>query len=233
MMENKRRQLEALKKIELNKKAIRGLTQKAARKRAMEVKNLESIQKEIMKNKSAAVKGKKKNADKSFDNEKSKDSEKELQVSNGTHYRQVSTNISLRSKIIAPLQGKRKVPEATDTHGCSHYGVRDLKALPKDYLESYVKVGGWLHKKPCKDCATREENGREKVLDVSTLLNLKGNRDAVGYYCNSGPTGHTMGEEEEWRHQWTCDMVLCRECYGDRLETSGDSKRNRRNQISL
>jgi len=232
-MENKRRQLEALKIRELNKKRICELTQKAACTRAKEVKNLESIQKEFMKNKSAAVKGKKKVADKSKDKENSKDSEEEVKGANGTHYRQVNTDISMRSKIMAPLQGKRKVPEATDKHGCSHYGVRDLKALPKDYLESYVKVGGWLHKKPCKDCATREENGRERVLDVSTLLNLKINKDAVGYYCNSGPAGHTMGEEEEWRHQWTCDMVLCRDCYGDRLETSGDSKRNRRNRISL
>ena len=98
---------------------------------------------------------------------------------------------------------------------------------------AYMKVGGWLHKKPCKDCAEREENGRERVLDVSMLLNLKGSKDVVGYYCNSGPVGHSMGEEEEWRHRWTCDMVLCKDCFSERETTLGDCKRTRRSRLSL
>jgi hypothetical protein len=72
------------------------------------------------------------------------------------------------------------------------------QTLLNAYLEAYVKVGGWLYKKPCKDCAEKEGAGTEQqVLDVSTLLGLKGRKD-VGYYCNSGPAGHRMGEEAEW-----------------------------------
>jgi hypothetical protein len=95
-----------------------------------------------------------------------------------------------------------------------------------------VKVGGWLYRKPCKDCAGKERDKKEQVLDVSTLLGLKGRKD-VGYYCNSGPAGHRMGDEAEWRHKWTCDMVLCLDCYAQRLTSMGSSKRTRRRNQSL
>ncbi len=95
-----------------------------------------------------------------------------------------------------------------------------------------MKVGGGLYKKPCKDCAGKEREEKEQVLDVSTLLGLKGRKD-VGYYCNSGPAGHRMGDEAEWRHQWTCDMVLCLDCYAQRLTSMGSSKRTRRRNQSL
>jgi hypothetical protein len=60
-----------------------------------------------------------------------------------------------------------------------------------------VKVGGWLYKKPYKkprkDCAEKRGSRPELVLDVSTLLELKGRKD-VGYYCNSCSAGHRMGD---------------------------------------
>jgi hypothetical protein len=57
----------------------------------------------------------------------------------------------------------------------------ELLPLPKAYLEAYVKVGGCLYKKKCKYCAGKERDKKEQVLDVSTLLGLKGRND-VGYY---------------------------------------------------
>ena len=134
-------------------------------------------------------------------------------------------------KKVVKQQGQRKVPEAGDTYGCNHHGLLDLLLLPKDYLETFTKVGVWLDKKPCKDCAKREDDGSSKVLEVATLLNLKGMRE-LGYYCNCGPTGHNMKEGTEWKHQWTCDMVLCMTCYDKRRMTMGNGKRSRRrNQL--
>jgi hypothetical protein len=60
------------------------------------------------------------------------------------------------------------------------------------------------------------------VLDVSSLLKLKG-RTEVGYYCNCGPMGHIMNEEEQPSNKkwWTCNMVLCMPCYDGRKLTMG------------
>jgi hypothetical protein len=105
----------------------------------------------------------------------------------------------------------------------------DLLALPKGYLKTYVKVGGWLYKKPCKDCAKKESGSPQQVLDVSGILELKGTTE-VGYYCNCGPAGHMMNMEEQpsYKKRWTCtNMVLCmpcydgRSCYGGRKSTMG------------
>jgi hypothetical protein len=93
----------------------------------------------------------------------------------------------------------------------------DLLALPKGYLKTYVKVGGWLYKKPCKDCAKKESGSSQQVLDVSSLLELKGTTE-VGYYCNCGLAGHMMNMEAQpsYKKRWTCDMVLCMLCYDGR-----------------
>jgi hypothetical protein len=53
----------------------------------------------------------------------------------------------------------RKVPEANDKHGCVHHSLMDLLAIPKDYRRTYVKAGGWLYKKPCKDCIKKGDGG--------------------------------------------------------------------------
>jgi hypothetical protein len=129
-------------------------------------------------------------------------------------------------------QGGRKVPEARDKHGCVHHGLMDLLALPKGYLKTYMKVGGWLYKKPCKDCEKKERGSPKQVLDVSSLLELKGTTE-VGYYCNCGPAAHLMNMEEQptYKKQWTCDMVLYMPCYDGRKSTmgvGGASKRIRR-----
>jgi hypothetical protein len=137
-----------------------------------------------------------------------------------------------RTKKVEEQQGQRKVPKPSDQHGCTHSGLMELIALPKAYLETYVKVGGWLYKMPCKDCPCRERNGSQdcQVTDVSTLLVGKG-RD-VGFYCNCGPTGHKMGEDHAYKALWTCDMVLCTECYGKRVEKmSSGGRRSRRHQV--
>ena len=99
-------------------------------------------------------------------------------------------------------------------------------------METSVQVDGWLHKRPCKDCTAKIGIMSELVLDVSTLLNLKGKQD-VGYYCNCGPTGHKMEDEPAWKQQWTCDMVLCIPCYDKRKTNMGNGKRTRqRRQLS-
>jgi hypothetical protein len=108
----------------------------------------------------------------------------------------------------------------------------ELLPLPKAYLEAYVKVGGLLYKKPCEDCAGKEREKKEQVLDVSILFGMKGRKD-VRYYCISGPAGHIMGDEAEWRHKWKCDMVLCLDCYAQQLTSIGSSKRTRRRNQSL
>lgn len=133
---------------------------------------------------------------------------------------------------VSKPQGGRKVPVASDEHGCRHNGLLELKPLPKAYLEAYVKVGGWLHQMPCRDCAKMESGKTSKqVLDVACLLNLKGKCD-VGYYCNSGATGHKMDDDLEWKQQWTCSMVLCMTCYTKRKSLMGEgNKRTRRKKV--
>jgi hypothetical protein len=129
------------------------------------------------------------------------------------------------------------VPEAGDSHGCIHHGLLELLALPKVYLTAYVKEGDWLYNKPCKDCETKDEGSPKRVLVMSSLLKVKGRTD-VEYYCNCGPAGHKMSEEEEpsYKQRWTCDMVLCMPCYDERKlkmgEGGGHTKRVRKRKQS-
>ena len=232
-MKQAREKKEAAKRRELNKKRIKELTQGAAQSREREKKELEVIHKDVMKKaKPTATKSKKKTdrRAKGKETEKSKDTNEVIPANPVVG--QGREKGRKKTKVAEPAQGKRKAPEAGDKHGCNHNGLLELLPLPKAYLEAYVKVGGWLYKKPCKDCAEREGDGTEQVLDVSTLLGLKGRKD-VGYYCNSGPAGHRMGEDAEWRHQWTCDMALCMDCYAHRLTSMGSSKRTRQKYQSL
>jgi hypothetical protein len=136
-----------------------------------------------------------------------------------------------RKQAAAP-QGRRKVPTPGDTGGCKHRGLKELDVCDKAWLAACVKVGAWLHKKPCVDCAARRESGdetREIVLDASVLLLLK--QPILAYICNCGPIGHKMEEGEEGREEYECDMMLCLPCYRDReskLTTTMGSKRTRR-----
>ena len=179
------------------------------------------------KKRKSVVKGQKQGAD------KSKPTTKELPVPDMVTPKE---NRPVKKKAKVKPQGGRKVPEASDKNGCVHQGLLELLALPKAYLEVYVRVGGWLHKKPCKDCAVKEGDSAGRVLDVSTLLGLKG-KNSLGYYCNCGPTGHKMVMDDEpvWKQQWSCDMVLCMPCYDERMKRMGEEggRRNRRQKKRL
>ena len=135
--------------------------------------------------------------------------------------------------IVATPQGERKVPQAGDSHGCNHSGLLELLPLERKYLQTYVKEKGWLDKVPCFDCNKNEgEKDHDRVLNVAELLQLKG-KQVLGVYCNCGPVGHKMVAEEEptRKTQWSCDMVLCLECFESRKKEMGDTdgpKRTRR-----
>jgi hypothetical protein len=135
----------------------------------------------------------------------------------------------------APIpQGRRKVPTAGDESGCKHSGLRELDVCDKTWITAYVKVGGWLHKKPCIDCAGKsKERGGEAVLDASVLLLLK--QKNVAYICNCGPIGHKMEEGEEGKEDYQCDMMLCLPCYSMRqteMAAGTGSKRKRKKRVN-
>jgi hypothetical protein len=223
-----RKKKEATKTEALKRSSQEELTQGASESRLRRSKEEESNHKRAMKNvskdgnivsivagkagKTNATKGKRK---KSTQTRKNPD-EKSNKVTN-----KVSTLTHGGTKQKVKPQGLRKVPEASDKHGCVHHGLLDLIALPKRYLEAYVKVDGWLYQKPCKDCVNKGGDATDRVLDLSTLLLSKGKTD-VGFYCNCGPVGHKMDDDDcGWKEKWTCDMVLCVPCYEQRNNKMG------------
>lgn len=132
-------------------------------------------------------------------------------------------------------KGGRKIPVPCDDHGCQHMGITDLKDLPKKYLKSYVKEGNWLENKPCKDCAAKPENEEGRVMDVATIIQSKGEpMDDMARYCNFGSVAHSMKDEDAFKERFTCDMILCKDCYRKRYnmyemeEQSKDTRRSRR-----
>ncbi len=130
-----------------------------------------------------------------------------------------------RQKIEEAAQGERKVPVPSDEHGCDdHNGLLSLLPLDRKYLMAYVKEGGWLDQRPWYDCASDEDGGDKRVLNVSSLLNMKGGKQ-LGVYCNCGPVAHkTVQEEEPVRKQlWACKMVLCMDCLNARTKRMPDS----------
>ena len=134
------------------------------------------------------------------------------------------------ARIEATHQGERRVPKPTDDHGCNHSGLLELLPLERKYLQTYVKEGGWLDKVPCFDCNKKEgEINNDRVLNVAELLQLKG-KQVLGVYCNCGPIGHKMVAEEEplRKTQWSCDMVLCFDCFDRRKKEIGDADRPKR-----
>ena len=115
-------------------------------------------------------------------------------------------------------QGRRKIPTACDNLGCPHTGLRDMKSLDRAWCAAYLKVGGWLENRACKDCN----------LEVLNLMKVKG--APVGYICNCGPTGHKMSDENEEKKDYLCDMVLCVPCHTKRSESMhiGPGRRSHR-----
>ena len=131
-------------------------------------------------------------------------------------------------------QGRRKVPTAGDEGGCKHSGLMELDACDETRIAAYVKVGAWLHKKPCVDCAGKsQKGGGEAVLDASVLLMLK--QKNVACICNCGPIGHKMEEGEEGKEDYQCDMMLCVPCYSMRqteMAAGTGSKRKRKKRVN-
>ena len=93
-----------------------------------------------------------------------------------------------------------------------------------------MKEGGWLWRVPCKDCTSKSDGKGEEggyIEGLSQLLPKKGKKD-VGYYCNCGPTGHGMKEEDPSKELYTCDLVLCMGCYDRRKGRMGRTSRRRK-----
>ena len=205
-----------------------GLNQEEAAATKERKKQLQNLMKDTMKKvgtanasvkgtsqpRKAAIEGKRKKGKKRSQPSKERVSEKEPKAKKGEG-----------DKKKAKPQGGRSVPKATDTHGCKHKGLMELKVLPSNYLMGYMKEGGWLHKKPCKDCVRVGECGEDE--DLTQILPKKGIKD-VGYYCNCGPTGHEMKEEHPLKTEYTCDLVLCMKCYDKRKEGMGRPSRRRK-----
>jgi hypothetical protein len=103
--------------------------------------------------------------------------------------------------------------------------------IDRRYLQAFVKDGGWLYKTPCTDCAKNEEGGDKQVMEVVSLLKLKGQGE-LGYYCNCGPNGHKMIEADEpaWSQTgvWSCNLILCINCVNRRMLGMGETKSSRR-----
>jgi hypothetical protein len=115
-------------------------------------------------------------------------------------------------------KGGRKMPVPCDDHGCQHMGITELKELPKLYLKTYVRKGNWLENTPCKDCAAKPEKEDGRVMDLATILKSKGEpMDDVARYCNFGVVAHSMEDEDAFKERFTCDMILCKDCYRGRL----------------
>jgi hypothetical protein len=132
-------------------------------------------------------------------------------------------------KVLPVLQGRRKTPTPNDNHGCKHHGLSELSPCDKQWIKAYVKVGAWLHQKPCFDCASDQitNTSRERVLDASVLLQAKGKN--VAFICNCGPQGHKMEEGEDGKEDYQCDMMLCVPCYNKRDSIrEGDPSSKRR-----
>jgi hypothetical protein len=129
---------------------------------------------------------------------------------------------SKKQKRVDIPQGRRKVPTPGDESGCKHRGLMELVVCNKVWMAAYVKVGAWLHKMPCIDCAA-------SCQDTSALSVLKQPKE--GYICNCGPIAHKMEEEQEGKQAYKCNMMLCMTCYSDRVSKmeTGPRSRRRRN----
>lgn len=130
-----------------------------------------------------------------------------------------------KKRRVVTRKGQRQQPVPDDDHGCRHMGIHELKELPKKFLKTYVEPGNWLANKPCKDCASKPERETNRVLDVATILaDNKANTDDMARICNWGPIGHAMGEDDEFKMGFTCDMILCKGCYNKRVEKCEEKK---------
>jgi hypothetical protein len=218
----KKKQLEALK-------GTGNLTQQAVAAQVQTAKDIEKRQKLVVKNlHKGATDTSKRKPDKPTAQTPGNKSKKQKET---VLKEKLKERPAKKKRLNKAAQGERKVPVATDKHGCEHSGLLELLALERKYLQTFVKMGGWLYQTPCHDCAKNEDGGDERVLEVSSLLTLKGKQE-LGVYCNCGPVGHKMVQEDEpvRKQQWACNMVLCMDCFNRRKTEMGDTggKRTRR-----
>jgi hypothetical protein len=225
----KRAKREQEKRKELDLGASEHLTQQAERDRNQKRKETEKTHRKVVKKLHAKTR---EPADTTTKKQmKPSQTKQGKNKTKNNNIEKEATKVQTTRRVTKAPQGERKVPVASDKHGCEHSGLLELLAIDRGYLRAYVKEGGWLHRTPCKDCAMAEDNMDDRVLDVATLLTSKGKKE-IGYYCNCGATGHKMDieAEPEWKRKWTCDMVLCMPCYDKRKQTMGDGggKRTRK-----
>jgi hypothetical protein len=156
----KRIQKEAEKREELRERKDYEISEKANKQRREDAKTKEAGQKALMREIAArgrkSIKMKKRSSEGDISTRRLEVPMQELQ--------EVTEQVKRKTHkvLIVKRKGERKIPKATDEHGCAHTGLLGLIALPKKYLKAYVKAGGWLYKKPCRDCAEKEQEKKGK-----------------------------------------------------------------------
>jgi hypothetical protein len=231
-----RRKKEEKRKIELESKKRIELSERVNIAKRKDMKDAEEQQKKVMREQATQAKrvdAKKHKIDettrKKEKNKRDKEIQEEVEATPLDEREAILKINKMKIKKIKETKGKCRAPKAEDEHGCKHSGLLGLMALPKNYLQAYVKEGDWLYKRPCKDCAAKEAGNREDnlVLDVASLLCIKGTQE-VEYYCNCGLAGFGMEDGHEYKASWTCDMVLYMSCYNERTKKmSGDRSAKR------
>lgn len=205
------------------RKGIQEPTQEAAQAVKEKEKKAEQMKKKAHKRQKQATTGSE------LDDTESGDSHKEAAISKESAKKKGRPKSTKKAKEAPVLQGRRQVPNAGDGSGCKHHGLRELVMCEKAWMRAYVKIGGWLHNKPCVDCAAKSDGTKEtggKVMDASALLLLK--QDNVAYICNCGPIGHKMMEDEKGKEDCQCDMMLCLPCHSERENKLGTGSRSKR-----
>ena len=228
LVSKQRQKQEATKIREFQKKDRQAITEDAANKASRETAAIVSQQKAIMTTKhSLATQDNTTASTKKKKRKVTQQTKKPTKTPATIEPRRVLTSQQPQPK----QQGLRKVPLASDTHGCVHSGLRDLIVLDRAHLTSFVKKDGWLYNKPCRDCAemqteTLEYNNR--ILNMATLLQ-KGNR-VFGHYCNCGQTGHKMDDNDPYKPDYNCNLVLCPKCFAKRESKQWESTSGRQTQ---
>lgn len=200
---------------ELETRGVSEPTQEAAVAKTQKKQEVQNSQKEAMKRAATASKGEHKGKQPTLE-----------RLRNATV--QLATPLPLDNPKVQPsLQGRRKLPTPNDNHGCKHNGLGELSPCDRGWIRAYIKVGAWLHQKPCLDCATADktDNSSQRVLDPSVLLLAKGT--TVAFICNCGPVGHKMGEKKG-KEDYQCDMMLCVPCYNKRADKREEEQGGRR-----
>ena len=226
MVSNKRKKLEELKTLELQNKKCTALTQEAAAEATQSQENLKKQLKEAVAASNTFA-----NPTKTTSVTKPK-KRKATKKGKSTKSKSRTTTVPGTSEFNLPQldgtkQGLRIVPQAKDKYGCKHTGLRDMITLNRAHLKAYANKDGWLYNRPCYDCASKEP-GQNRILEMINLLE-KGKR-SFGCYCNCGPRGHGMKEDDPNKPNYVCNLVLCPGCFeirDSKMSSSTSGKRTR------